>query len=158
MVSKQCCQTGSLESNPKKREFWGSCCRENVEPHTPQKVNMCKRKYLLIWELVLLKHAFCGQEREARSADFAANRIPLAGVLHSIGMDFAPQHGSNSTPAHRNGGFWSSLKQILPALCRSFRWKAQLPNDSWNFYKVWLRKRTHLCSFFPFFSLCSSDS
>lgn len=137
VVPKQCCQTGSSESDPKKREFWDCCFRENVVPHAPQKVNMYKRKYLLIWELVLLKQAFCRQEREARFADLAANRIPQTGVLCSVGMDFAPQHGSNSTPAHGNRGFWFSLKQFLPALYRPFRWKTQLPNDGWNFYEVW---------------------
>ena len=158
MVSKQCCQTGSLESDPKKRAFWDCCFRENAVPHAPQKANMCKGKYQLIWELVFLKDVFCGQEREARSADLAANRIPRAGVLRSVGMDFASQHGFNSTPAHWNEGFWFSLKMILPAHYRPFRWKTQLPNDSCKFYKVWLRKRTHMCSFFPFFSLCSWDS
>ena len=145
MVFKQCCQTGSLEGDPKMREFWKCCFRKNVMLHAPQKANMCKGKYLLIWELVLLKHAFCGQAREARSADLAANRMPQAGVLCSIGMDFAPWHGSNSSPADRNGGFWFSLKQILPAY-RVFRLKTQLPNDSWNFCKVWLRKRTCVVS------------
>lgn len=88
--------------------------------HMPHRKQMCKRKYLLIWELVLLKHAFCGQERGARSADLAVNRIVQPGVLCSIGMDFAPQHGSNSTPIPNNWGFWFSLKWILPALYRPF--------------------------------------
>lgn len=119
-------------------------------PHAPQKANMCKRKYLLIWELVLLKHAFCGQEREARSADLAANRIPQAGVLCSIGMDFAPQRGSDSTPAHRNGHFWFSLKWILSALYRPFRWKLNFPMTVETFTKLaW--EKGHICVVsFPF--------
>lgn len=142
---------GVLREIQKRTEFWDCCFRENVVSHAPQKeIRVRKRKYLFIWELLLLKHAFCGQEREARSADSAAKSIPQAGVLHSIGIDFAPQHGSNSSPAHGNGGLWFSLKQMLPAFYRPFRWKTQLPNGSWNFYKVWLRKRTLMCSFFPF--------
>lgn len=126
-------------------------------PLAPQRANTYKRKYLLIWGLVLLKHAFCRQQREARSSVLAANWIPQASVLRSAGTDFAPQHGFNSTPAHRNGGCKFSLEGILLALYRPFRWKTQLPNDSWNFCEVWLRKRTHVVSS-PFFSLCSSDS
>lgn len=88
--------------------------------HTPHRKQTCKRKYLLIWELVLLKHAFGRQERGERSADLAVNRIVYPGVLCSIGMGFAPQHGSNSSPTPNNWGFWFSLKWILTALYRPF--------------------------------------
>lgn len=117
---------------------------EKIWCHTPHRKQEGKRKYLLIWELVLLKHAFCGQEREARSADLAANRIPQAGVLCSIGMDFAPQHGSDSTPAHRNGHFgslWNGSYQLSTELSGG---KLNFPMTVETFTKLGWEKG-HIC-------------